>query len=99
MVTQSHNFGVMVIEDKNSKLLNEKNQILQQFTEYTRDLYNYKLKQNKQVLDKSQIVDRPVQSLPFSREEVEEAIRYLPNGKSPGIDNIPGELIQHVVSL
>ena len=58
-------------------------------------MYNYNLKQNKQVLDDLQIVDRPVESLPILREEVEEAIRCLPYGKLHGIDNIAGELIKH----
>ena len=51
----------MVIEDKNGDLLTEKSQILQRFTEYTRDLYNYNLKQNKQVLDDLRIVDKLVE--------------------------------------
>jgi len=29
------------------------------------------------------------------RKEVEEAIRSLPAGKSPGADNIPAELLKH----
>ena len=31
---------------------------------------------------------------PILREEVEAAVKSLKKGKSPGIDNIPGELVQ-----
>ena len=31
---------------------------------------------------------------PISKEEVEAAVKSLKKGKSPGIDNIPGELVQ-----
>ena len=29
------------------------------------------------------------------QEEVEEAVRSLKAGKSPGVDNVPGELVKH----
>ena len=31
---------------------------------------------------------------PILREEVEAAVKSLKKGKSPGIDNIPGEVLQ-----
>ena len=94
-VTQSHKSGIMIIEDRNGDLVTEKNQILKRFTEYTRELYNYNLNPDKQILADLQTDERPIESLPILREEVEEAIRSLPNEKSPGIDGIPGELIKH----
>ena len=29
------------------------------------------------------------------KEEIEEAVKQMKNGKSPGVDNIPGELIKN----
>ena len=33
--------------------------------------------------------------MPVPREEVEEAVRSLKAGKSPGVDNIPSELLKN----
>ena len=32
------------------------------------------------------------------KEEVEEAVRMLKAGKSPGVDNVPAELLKHAGS-
>ena len=34
------------------------------------------------------------ENYPILQEEVEAAVKSLKKGKSPGIDNIPGELVQ-----
>ena len=35
------------------------------------------------------------EGLPVLREEAEEALRYLKEGKSPGVDNIPSKLLKN----
>ena len=39
-------------------------------------------------------IDTDTDNYPILREEVEAAVKSLKKGKSPGIDNIPGELVQ-----
>ena len=84
---------VSTIKDKEGETLVDKNKILQRWTEYCSELYNYELNGDESVLDvpKSQSNDSVNLIL---KSEIEEAIKMLKKGKSPGVDNIPGELIQ-----
>ena len=38
---------------------------------------------------------RESEDLPVLQEEVEAAVRCLKTGKSPGVDNVPSELLKH----
>ena len=80
------------IQDKSGKCLTEENEILNKWTEYCSDLYNYETEGNPQVLDCPQIPDKEYH--PILREEVEAAVKALKMGKSASVDNIPAELVQ-----
>ena len=68
------------------------NEILNRWTEYCSDLYNYETDGDPIVLDCQQIPDE--EHHPILREEVEAAVKALKMGKSAGVDNIPTELVQ-----
>ena len=86
------------IQDKSGKCLSEENEILNRWTEYCSDLYNYEteggggLGRGPIVLDCPQIPDEEHHLI--LREEVEAAVKALKMGKSAGVDNIPAELVQ-----
>ena len=69
-----------------------KNEILNRWTEYCSDLYNYETDRDPIVLDCPRIPDE--EHHPILREEVEAAVKVLKMGKSAGVDNIPAELVQ-----
>ena len=48
-----------------------------------------------QTLAYSRVTRRKHKNPPVLREEVEETVRSLKAGKSPGVDNIPSELLNH----
>ena len=70
------------IQDKSGKCLTEENGILNRWTEYCSDLYNYETDGDPIVLDCQQIPDEEHQ--PILREEVEAAVKALKMGKSAG---------------
>ena len=80
------------IQDKSGKCLTEENEILNRWTEYCSDLYNYETDGDPIVLDCPQILDE--EHHPILREEVEAAVKALKMGKSAGVDNIPAKLVQ-----
>ena len=92
-LTKPKQSKVSTIKDKNGETLIEKNRILQRWTEYCSELYNHELNGDESVLDvpNSQSDDSENE---IQKAEIEEAIKKLKKGKSPGVDNIPGELIQ-----
>ena len=81
-----------IIQDKSGKCLTEENEILNRWTEYCSDLYNYETDGDPIVLDCPQILDE--EHHPILREEVEAAVKALKMGKSAGVDNIPAKLVQ-----
>ena len=84
----------MVIENRDGELLTEKEEVLKRWTEYCNELYNYPIQPDSSILEEEIRPPKEPSPLPVMREEVEEAIRSLPTGKSPGSDNIPAELIK-----
>ena len=82
-----------IIEDKNGQLLANEHSILKRWTEYCQELYNYPIKPDHSVII-SQNTDN-VDELPILKSDVEYAIQKLKEGKSPGIDNISGELLKY----
>jgi sorting nexin-29 len=91
-LTRSKQSRPSTILDKNGKCLTESKDILNRWTEYTADLYSHCAKGDMEKLNTPPATD--TDSFPILREEVEEAVRSLKKGKSAGIDNIPGELVQ-----
>ena len=81
------------IEDANGVPIEDDSARLERWTEYCRDLYNYPIKTDQSKLHNTR-EENEEQPLPILKEEVINAIRTLKNGKSPGIDNVPGELIK-----
>ena len=84
-----------VIEDKEGNVLTESSAVLNRWTEYCKELYNHKLNVNKDDLKKTEKRLSNSENTQILREEVEEAVKKMKNGKSPGVDNIPGELIKN----
>ena len=79
------------IQDISGKCLTEENEILNRWTEFCSDRYNYET-DRLIVLDCPQIPDE--EHHPILREEVEATVKALKMGKSAGMDNIPAELVQ-----
>ena len=72
------------IQDKSGKCLTEENEILNRWTEYCSDLYNYETDGDPIVLDCPQIPDE--EHHPILREEAEAAVKALKMGKSAGAE-------------
>ena len=70
----------------------KRRQILNRWTEYWSELYNYKANGDPSVLNCTQT--NTEDDHPILRREVEAAIQSLKKGKSAGVDNIPAELVQ-----
>ena len=68
------------IQDKSWKYFTEENEMLNRWTEYCSDLYNYETEGGPIVLDCPQIPDK--EHHPILREEVEAAVKALKMGKS-----------------
>ncbi|XP_062571862.1 uncharacterized protein LOC134233828 [Saccostrea cucullata] len=81
------------IQDKSGKCLTEEKDILDRWTEYCSELYNYQLKGDQAVLN-CPMANTEEDPLPILREEVESAINAIKLEKSAGIDNIPSELVK-----
>ena len=94
-ITKTSQARTTVIEDKNGLLLTESNDIAKRWTEYCRDLYNHNISTDPSLLTSNDTSRDAQADLPVLREEVEAAIKTLKPGKSPGVDNVPSELIKH----
>ena len=79
------------VHDHSGKCLTEERQILNRWTEYCSELYNYKANGDPSVLNCPQTDTEDDQ--PFLRKVMEAAVQSLKKGKSAGVDNIPAELV------
>ena len=82
-----------VINDKNGNPISEDSEVAERWKEYCRELYNTDLGGDERVTQHPEyfnIEDEP----PILEAEVRHAIQRLPSNKSPGGDNIPGEIIK-----
>ena len=91
-LTKSKQRKSAVIEDSSRDILMESTAILNQWTEYCSDLYNYELHPDTSLLESNQTPTQEAESLPVLREEV---VRNPRAGKYPGVDNIPSELLKN----
>ena len=75
------------VQDRSGKCLKEELHILNRWTEYCSELYNYKTNGDLSVLNCPQTDTED--DHPILRKEVEAAVQSLKKGKSAGVDNIP----------
>ena len=80
------------VQDRSGKCLTEERQILNRWTEYCSELYNYKANGDPSVLNCPQTDTED--DHPILCREVEAAVQSSKKGKSAGVDNIPAELAQ-----
>ena len=80
------------VQDHSGKCLTEERQILNRWTKYCSELYNYKANGDPPVLNCPQTDTED--DHPILRREVEAAVPLLKKGKSAGVDNIPAELVK-----
>ena len=81
-----------IVQDRSGKCLTEERQILNRWTEYCSELYNYKANGDPSVLNCPQ--KDTEDEHPILHREVEAAIQSLKKGKSAGVNNIPAEVVQ-----
>ena len=94
-LTKTKHYESTVIEDSSGNTLTESTAVVNRWTEDCSGLYNYELHQDTSPLQNNQVPTQEAESLPVLREETEEAVRSLSAGKSPGMDNIPSELLKN----
>jgi len=94
-LTKNEQHKSSVIEDSNGNLLTESSAVLNRWTEYCTELYNYELKTEPSIINKQQYQKEPIENIPILQAEIEDAVKKLKTGKSPGVDNVPGELIKY----
>ena len=75
-------------QDRSVKYLTEERQLLNRWTEYCSELYNYTANGDPSVLNCPQT--HTEDDHPILHKEVEAAVQLLKKGKSAGVDNIPG---------
>jgi len=81
-LTKSNKSRTTAIENKNGKLLTDKNAIIERWSEYCQELYNHPIQPDARILKKQQ--KPPEEKLPILREKVEAAIKTLKSGKHLG---------------
>jgi len=91
-LTRQKQSTATTIKDKNGNNLTEETDILNRWTEYCSELYNYQSKGDTSILTNQESTNDD--NFPILREEVENAIKSLKTGKSAGNDNIPAELLK-----
>ena len=80
------------VQDRSGKCLTEERQILNRWTEYCSELYNYKASGDPSVLNCPQTDTQD--DHPILCKELEAAVQSLKKGRSAWLDNIPAELVQ-----
>ena len=94
-LTKTSQLRTVVINDQDGKLLTDREKVLNRWTEYCKGLYNYEIHPDNSLLQTDLPSTDGEDSLPILREEVEVAVQSLKLGKSPGVDNVPSELVKH----
>ena len=100
--TKSTRRKTMIILGKNNKPVAENAALLKTCTEYCNNVYNYKIRPDNNLLKPNKINKLYIamkisneDSLSILESEVRNEILTLKNGKSPGPDNIPSELLKY----
>ena len=96
VTSRGHQSEGKSVNDKHGRLLVEPDEIKDRWTEYIEELYNKRGKPDStQIpLENEDTINDDNKGPPVLKSEITEAIRYMKQGKSPGIDMIPAELIK-----
>ena len=94
-LTKTSQPRTVVINDQDGKLITYSEKVLKRWTEYCKGLYNYKIHPDTSLLHTDLPSTDGEDSLPILKEEVEAAVQSLKLGKSPGVDNVPSELVKN----
>ena len=94
-LTKTQQPTATIIKDKDGSLLTEKAAVTKRWTEYCQKVYNFTIRPDPNILTNATKSSSECEDAPILQAEVEEAVRSLKTGKSPGIDNIPAELWKH----
>ena len=94
-LTKTSQLRTDVINDQDDKLLTDSDRVLKRWTEYCMGLYNYEIHPEIPLLQINLPFMDGEDSLPILKEEVEAAVQSLKLGKSPGVDNVPSQLVKH----
>ena len=92
-LTKTAHIQSSIIEDKQGKPLAEEQAIVNRWTEYCQELYNHPINPDINVLQRNSMDQDD--DLPILKDEVINAIKSLKDGKSPGNDNLPSELLKN----
>lgn len=82
------------IEDKEGKVVNEIDDVVEVWRKYCEDLYTCET--NDQELIQLPSIREIEQEPDILKVEVEQAIRYLKNNKSTGVDNVSAEMLKQL---
>ena len=93
-LTKTQQHKPAVIEDSSENILKEITAVLNRWTEYGSGLHSYELHPDTGLFQSKQTPTQEAESLPVLRKEVEEAVRSLKAGMSPGVYNIFSEQIK-----
>ena len=94
-LTKTSQPRIVVINDQDGKLITDSEKVLKRWTEYCKDLYNYEIHPDTSLLQTNLPSTNGKDSLQILKEEVEAAVWSLKLGKSPGVDNVPSELVKN----
>ena len=92
-ITYTTSKTTSIIEDKDGTPPADDLSRLRRWTKYCKDLYSHPIEPDLGILDDFVKLDNE-EGLSILNSEVELAIQILKSVKTPGIDNIPGELIK-----
>ena len=90
-LTKEFRPSLKVIKDKNGQVLTENNQILGRWREYCSQMYS--APQNSEVSDVENEIEEELEPEPLL-DEIRWALNNINDGKSPGCDDVPIELIK-----
>ncbi|GFR71232.1 endonuclease-reverse transcriptase [Elysia marginata] len=82
------------IDDQCVAIEQDNEDIMQRWSEYCSDLYNYELQPDLSILSATRDQLETDDSPPIQKSEVEAAVKSLKLGKAPGVDNIPSKLLK-----
>lgn len=93
LLTKKRQAKSTAIEDENGNLLTNQKEVNERWTQYCSNLYNVQLNTDPTILPNPG--PRHNETPTILKDEVAKAINKLKPGKTPGIDNIPAELLKH----